>query len=246
MSEVNAQRKKHRSPAYPAIGIREAIERTQAVLDEGGKHSMPIDALATAWHYSPSSSAVLQIVSALKQYGLLLDEGSGNDRVVNVSPIGRDIVWLEDGRERDEAIRIAALKPKMHAELWQHLEQELPPSDAPIKHFLLRTKEFNPAAVGDFIKQFRDTISFAKLGKTGIIKQEEENGQEDYQKGTGMSAVAPPRDDNAVIRDFPIPLISGGVAVVKVPVPMSELDFEQLTNTLQAWKAGAGAFGGAQ
>ena len=51
-----------------------------------------------------------------------------------------------------------------------------------------------------------------------------------------MSAEAPPRAENVVVRDFPIPLISGGVAIVKVPVPMSELDFAQLTGTLQRWK----------
>lgn len=42
--------------------------------------------------------------------------------------------------------------------------------------------------------------------------------------------------EEVVVRDFPIPLLSGGIAVVKVPVPMTEDDFSQLTGTLQAWK----------
>ena len=40
-----------------------------------------------------------------------------------------------------------------------------------------------------------------------------------------------------VIRNFLIPLSGGGIAVVKIPVPMSESDFDQLTGTLNAWKA---------
>ena len=55
--------------------------------------------------------------------------------------------------------------------------------------------------------------------------------------GKDMSGVAPPGVENVVVRDFLIPLISGGIAVVKIPVPMSEPDFTQLTATLQAWKA---------
>jgi hypothetical protein len=30
--------------------------------------------------------------------------------------------------------------------------------------------------------------------------------------------------------------MSGGIAVVKVPFPMSVADFQQLTSTLKAWK----------
>ena len=43
--------------------------------------------------------------------------------------------------------------------------------------------------------------------------------------------------EGAVAQDFPIPLISGGIAVLRVPFPMSEADFEQLSSTLHAWKS---------
>ncbi len=38
------------------------------------------------------------------------------------------------------------------------------------------------------------------------------------------------------VRQFLIPLSSGGLAVVNVPVPMSEADFKQITDTLEMWK----------
>jgi len=40
-----------------------------------------------------------------------------------------------------------------------------------------------------------------------------------------------------VIRNFAIPLRAGGIAVVSVPVPMSEEDFDVLMKTLESWKA---------
>lgn len=58
-----------------------------------------------------------------------------------------------------------------------------------------------------------------------------------------MSAVVAPKTPESteqkikqVVRDFPIPLISGGIAVVKVPFPMSPADFTQIISTLEAWK----------
>lgn len=36
--------------------------------------------------------------------------------------------------------------------------------------------------------------------------------------------------------DFPVPLPSGGIALLRVPFPMSEDDFTQLNETLKAWK----------
>ena len=40
----------------------------------------------------------------------------------------------------------------------------------------------------------------------------------------------------AIDRTFLVPLLNGGLATVRVPVPMSEADFAQLTGTLQIWK----------
>jgi hypothetical protein len=54
--------------------------------------------------------------------------------------------------------------------------------------------------------------------------------------GKTINAILQSDADSAIVRDFQIPLISGGVAVVKVPVPMSEADFAQLTGTLEVWK----------
>lgn len=36
--------------------------------------------------------------------------------------------------------------------------------------------------------------------------------------------------------DFLIPLISGKIAILRVPFPMSEEDFEQLDSTMRIWK----------
>ena len=45
-----------------------------------------------------------------------------------------------------------------------------------------------------------------------------------------------PVPTGSVMRDFPVPLISGGIAMLRVPFPMSEADFGQLSATLKAWK----------
>lgn len=54
------------------------------------------------------------------------------------------------------------------------------------------------------------------------------------QRVGGIAANAPTHSGD--VRDFPVPLMSGGIAVLRVPFPMSEDDFQQLYATLHAWK----------
>ena len=56
------------------------------------------------------------------------------------------------------------------------------------------------------------------------------------QCGVASTVTIAPVTPTGGVRDFSVPLISGGIAVLRVPFPMSEDDFKQLNATLKAWK----------
>ncbi len=65
---------------------------------------------------------------------------------------------------------MAALTPKIHREIWKKWPLNLPSEDT-LKHTLCLDWKppFNPAAVDGFIKEYKDTIAFAKPDASVIV-----------------------------------------------------------------------------
>ncbi len=181
-----AKAKKHRSPTYPGINLQQAIKRTSEFYDKEHRNSASYRAATSHWGYSEKSSGGLVTVAALKSFGLLDELESSGGRTFQVSQLGLKIV--ADKRpaspERDAAIREAALKPKIHAELWRKNNGRLP-SDAELQYRLENDWHFNVNVIGGFIKELRETIAFAKLtesdkvGETEVDDGSEEDGGEE-------------------------------------------------------------------
>jgi hypothetical protein len=169
---------KHRSPAYPAIGLKEAIEKASVLHDCEDRHYAPLDALSAHWEIKQSNSSIQGIISALKQFGLLEEQGSGESRQFRVTDLALDILTYEhDPPKQAGAIRQAALKPAIHQELWAKYGGKLP-SDPNIKAYLTREREpikFNKKHVEGFIAQFRDTLAFAKVVNDDINAAQDVN-----------------------------------------------------------------------
>src|SRR3954451_2391259 len=84
-------RKKERSPAFPFIPLRRAVERAQSLYENHRREPARLAAVAPSWGYSPKSSGLLQTVAALKQFNLVEDMGSGDDRKIVLTKLGQTI-----------------------------------------------------------------------------------------------------------------------------------------------------------
>jgi hypothetical protein len=168
---------KHRSPAYPFIALRKAVERAQQLYERNKRHPAPMAVAAGLWGYKEKSSGGLQTVSALKQYGLLRDEGSGEDRQVRLTDLALSILLddVPNSPERAAAIKQAATRPKLFAEMVGKWGVELP-NDETIRTYLKRDKGFNDDAVSGVIKDFKDTIEYAKLTDSDKITSTDDDG----------------------------------------------------------------------
>lgn len=159
--------RRHRSPAYPGIDLKSAIDRARVFFQKEGKHKATIATAANHWGYSETSSTRLTTIAALKSYGLMVDSGEGSDRMVALSPLGLAIVQDERhiSPEREAKIREAALLPKTMADLWEKYGTDLP-SDDTLAHYLKTEREFNPKSVGDVIQIYKDNSAFARLDES--------------------------------------------------------------------------------
>lgn len=136
-----AEKPRTRSPAYPSMGLEEAIERARLLYERVQDHLVPLQSIAVEWETNTKSSVFMQTISALKQFGLLEDEGKGEERQAKISSLAKTIINHQDSsRERDSALKIAALFPKIHQEIWLKYKGGLPPADSPIRAYLLERK----------------------------------------------------------------------------------------------------------
>lgn len=162
---MDTKKQVHRSPAYPAFSLKQAIEKARTFFQKEGKHEAAVNTAAIHWGLSATSSTRLTTVAALKAFGLMSDSGELATRKVQLTPLGLSIIQDErkESPERDMAIKQAALRPKIIAELWAKYGNELPSHDT-LVHFLKVEKSYNPNSVEDVIRIYKETVSFAGLG----------------------------------------------------------------------------------
>lgn len=168
--EEERRKKKGRSPSYPAISLKVAIEKADMLYRREGKHPTPTSTALSDIGYSTTSGAGIVALAALKKFGLIEDEGSGMDRVVKLTDLALDIILSpnDDSTGKMEAIQHAAMLPPIHSDLWKEFEGSLP-SPANLRHNLIRKRNFTDSGANEFIRQFSETIAFAKLAESATI-----------------------------------------------------------------------------
>lgn len=164
--ETGNDRKKVRSPSFPAIDLGDAVERARALYEAERRNAARPEIVVTHWGYSPKSSGGLQTIAALRAYGLL--EGEGTARLTDRAM--RLVLDDPGSPERTRMVREAALAPPVHARLWERYGADLP-SDKNLRSFLILELGFNEGSVDLCLRNYRETLSFAGLGAGA--KQEE-------------------------------------------------------------------------
>lgn len=168
-SKASKKTQSRRSPNYPYLGLKESLKWTHVLYEANDSHYAGLGAVAAQLGLSVKSSSLLKYIGAMSQFGLVEDKGSGESRQVKVSDSGLDLVLKgENTEEWVQLLKKAALKPKLHSELWTKYGGQLPPSDDGIRFYLLREREegkFNRSTVDGFIEQLRKTLKYAGLDK---------------------------------------------------------------------------------
>ena len=253
-SEAEVGKKKAtrgRSPNYPGIDLRQAIDRARAFYAQDRRNETPAAMVLKHWGYQPKSGGGLVVLAALKKFGLLHDQGEGEKRTVKLTPTALDIIEdpREDSPERDQLIRAAALLPPIHKELWEKYGGEFP-SDTTFKWQLMKDRSFTDGGAEEFISQFKRTIAFANLTKSGVLPAEHGDNPADGEDDAGDPLVKPipaileldPKRPaaQAASTQTVIPLAithnPASWARLAAHFPLSEDEWEMMMNLLQAMK----------
>ena len=226
---------RHRSPNYPTISLRRALELVEILYNDCKRNQVAVGLAQTKWSYKPLGGVGNQIVAALKAYEFIDIEGSGKGRKIKISDHAYKI--LENHVDREKLLKESALKPTIYQELWSKYEREGLPDDDTIRHYLQFERHFNPDPIKGIIADFRDTISLANITSRDIITTNEaENFSDDMTVGgktravgqenkPALSHIIPPKGLNMGTDTF---TLDEGIITFQYPTSLSKEGFEDL------------------
>lgn len=235
--------KRTRSPAYPAIGLPQAMDLASTIFRNFQAHAAPVEAIGESLEMKPGGSSLNVRLSALRKFGLLDEEEAegGGSKSYRLTGLAKDLLLLPtDDPLRQEALRKAALMPAIYDALWSRFGPELP-ADSLIRAYLVRDRNFNAQQVDGVIKDFRATVEFAGLGTitpapapTPETTPTKPYGRQPLgllvRQLAAMNTQKPPAMEDA----FTIPLEDGKFA--SIPYPMSRASWTLFMKTLELWE----------
>lgn len=222
----SSQRRKVRSPSFPFVSLREAVDRARAFYEAEQRNAARPETAAAHWGYSPKSSGGKQTVAALRAFGLL--EG---DTLVKLS--GRALRILLDEREaseeRERLLKQAALMPPLHSWLWERYGPELP-SDQTLRLSLILDKGFNESSVDDFLTEYKETLEFARLRMA-------EGARPRPEPAAPTSSPPPPSKIRGTSEVDPVifPLLDGNAVEFRIRRKVSLEEAEDLRLVFELW-----------
>jgi hypothetical protein len=166
-----------RSPSYPFISLKTAVERLAAFEGKFGRHPTPADKAGLAWGMKEKSSQAFQTLATLKSFGLVEYQGSGSDRAVSVTTDGRNYLRAQQESIKAEILKRCALKPKAIATYWKKWGADRP-IDAICLDELILKAAYTESAAATFLRVYDETVTFASL-QNGDTIQGEASDEED-------------------------------------------------------------------
>lgn len=169
--------KQTRSPPFPFIPLARAVARAKEFEAAYGSHPGRVGLAVKTWGYAEKSSGGNQTIGALVSFGLMQDEGSNEARKLRLTPLAMTILKDKRPGAAEAAIKTAALKPKIIAELWKEWGANRPPDPECISTLYL-DKRFTEDAAVRLLRIYDDTIRYAGLEGTDSIADNGEDGRD--------------------------------------------------------------------
>jgi len=248
--EKQASPRRFRSPPYPYIPLRKAVERAAVLYHAAPRFPVDLADLADVWGYGRKSSGVPQTAAALLHFGLLSDQGSGSGRVFRLTDDALHIIQdtAPHSAKRQRALKRAALAPRIHAELWERFGDPHEVSRAVLIDYLTADRSdrgdapFSPTAADDLLTEYRQTLAFAGLvGADDVVGDYADAG--DHDAGLGGSeetrafparrAQSPHEDERVLTTGLLSPhasfrlMVSGPVGVREIELLIRKLELDK-------------------
>ena len=248
--KVEEKKRAGRSPSYPLIDIQTGLKRIRELYDKAQHHYSPVDIVAKHWGYNPGSGMATGSIAALIRYGLLVTEGSRKDRKVRLTDFALAIIKdkRSDSTERNQRIKEAAFRPKIHAEMYEMYGFQLV-SDEDLLYELEINRHFTPNGAREFISQYKRTLEFVRELTDGESESSVDFDKSDpsenisaRQEDTPASvdllgevdASSAPLHKEASVQTIKIPMLEGVWPTLTAQFPMAKEDWDYMMKVLKA------------
>jgi hypothetical protein len=229
MAELaQAADRRKRSPAYPIIGLGDALEQLEAFDAHFAGNAVYPDEVGDAWGITAKTYSS-RMAAALRYFGLLKYQGSGSDRHIVVSNEGRKYLAAQQEEIKREVIRAAALRPAALAKFWSKWRGNRP-ADGTCLDELVLNNGFTEAGAREFLKVYDATIGFANFGEPD--REKASRAKEKWDAGERERSSAFPQEtgasrQNGGERELTAGLLSKGSnfrLIVSGPVGVREIE----------------------
>ncbi len=228
MEQTEHKSQPQKSPNYPSMDLEAAISKVKVLFDKDGKVGAPKKVALAHLGYNVESGSSARTFSALRKFDLIMDVG---ERIVPSQRAIDIIVYPKDSEKYSNALRGAALNPKIYGTLLDKYKDGFP-SDESLKAELIDQFNFNKNQVQGFLHDFRRTMEFAGVRPgegdaplpEGEVKMDQPN--QSVQTRSGSLSVQGGKP-NLLINSFPIPLRKQNMATImfsKLPLDKADLD----------------------
>ncbi len=246
-SGASVQRRK-----YPAFDLEQAIKRVTRLYEQEKRNPVPVAVAVKHLGYSsPTSGPATSGLSAVKQFGLIDDSGSGPSRKIRLSQLAYTILQAP-AHLRAESIKQAALNPTVHRAVWDTFRAETG-SDDSFRWHLINEMGFSERGADEFMKEYRSTIEFAGLSTDAPSSFELDREERDQTPGsvdgadapTGTPADTVDSDERRSSSTSPrpqtkhiIPLVGGQVISLEGAFPLTPRQWDGFIAILEAFRPG--------
>jgi hypothetical protein len=158
-----------RSPSFPFIPLKTAIERLVAFENHHKRAGVPPDRVGPAWGMKTNTSQAQQTLAALRAYGLLETRLTTDGRRVMISEDGRTYLRAQQESVKWDILRRAALRPKQIEKYWRDWGTDRPKDAACLDALVVHGGGFSEDGAEKFLRVYDETISYAGLGESDKI-----------------------------------------------------------------------------
>ena len=221
---------RERSPSFPFIPLKAAIERLVEFESKFGRQEPPADRAYLAWGMKGYTSQAQQTLAALKSFGLVEYKGGGPKRGVAISDAGRTYLRAQQENVKQAVLKKAASTPKWIAHFWTQWGSEPVPDEIRLDALVL-THKFNENSAPTFLRVYDETIAYAGLSDSDKPTGEIEPPEDDEMEPGFEPGLKPSPPKPGVERaEFPLP---EGVVRLEFPASLSTASYEDF----EAWVA---------
>ena len=239
MSEQDVPKKsREKSPLYPAVTIKEAVEFLKQIDALGGKSVSYTSILSAMGLSSPTTRSFITRISASKQYGFITTGAS----TVQLTDFAKKILYpIDDSKQMEQKMLIEAFsKPPIYTKLIERFENKALPQKVQLSNILMNdyhiVKTVKDNAAECFIENAENlgvllngvlTLDINDSSKESYLEEQndriEQSSAETINNEEVYIASSMPSYYN-----FEIPTLNGKSVKIQIPEEITEKDLDYI------------------